>query len=88
MMEKTADKQPPAVKEYELIIPAWDAVIPKDWPMQLAKVSVGDGNVTKVGEFENVAGRTIHADTGTRIRGLPDQIADEMLEHRFIREVK
>ena len=81
-------EEEPKNGDYELSIPTWDAQIPADWALEIATVSSGDDNVTEVGEYIKVAGTTIHATAGTRLRGLPPAVAEQMLKQGFIREAQ
>lgn len=65
-------------KVYQLIIPTWNAAIPKEWSLEIAIAG---------GEFESVGGRTIAIKAGSQLRGGPKELFDRMLEQQFIEEV-
>lgn len=67
------------MKTYELIIPAWDAVVPEDWTLETA---------TEGGEFQSAAGTTIHLVQGDRLRGGPEHLMEGMLAQGFLKELE
>lgn len=67
---------------YRLILPEWHAQILADWDLEIATA----------GEFESVAGVTIHVRQGTRLRAMSDtgpaaELLTRMLQHHYIEEV-
>lgn len=59
------------MKVYELIIPRWDAVIPKEWNLEVAvRIPNLDDPATapQYTAFESVAGQTIAITQGARLR--------------------
>lgn len=67
------------MKTYELTIPSWDAVVPREW--ELVEISSAEG------EFQPAVGMQIHLVEGDKIRGLPDEVIEAMLEHDWVKEV-
>lgn len=64
-------------KTYVLIIPRWEAVIPKDWTLE-----------TQVqGEYQPSAGKTILLEEGDRLRGDDPVRMQRLIDHQYIREV-
>ena len=67
-------------KIYELIIPSWNAAIPKDWPLKIS-ASVGR-------DFVAVGGSTISIVKGTQLTGGPQELFDNMLTDGYIKEME
>lgn len=64
-------------KNYRLIIPRWEAAVPKDWTLE-----------TMVqGEFSPAAGKTVVLEEGDQLRNGAEPLMQTMLDQGFIEEV-
>jgi hypothetical protein len=64
-------------KNYRLIIPRWEAAVPKDWTLETMVQGV----------FTPAAGKTIILEEGDQLRGGSTQLMQTMIDQRFIEEV-
>lgn len=77
-MEDTVGAVYDPSKRYRLIIPRWEAAVPKDWTLE-----------TMVqGEFSPAAGKTILLEEGDQLRGGSVELMQTMIDQRFIEEVE